>query len=80
MKKLVATLALMCAFLAGCGTPEVDGYREGTERFKVAISEGLNVVYVDTETGVMYFYHKNGYSGGLSVMLDADGNPLIWEG
>lgn len=79
MKKAMVVLALACIVLTGC-TPQADGYQEGTDRFKVAISEGDNRVYVDTETGVMYFYHKNGYGGGMSVMLDADGNPLIWEG
>lgn len=28
----------------------------------------------------MYFYRKKGYSGDLTVMVDADGKPLIWEG
>lgn len=34
-------------------------------------------VLVDRETGVNYLYCNSGYSGGLTVLLDADGKPLI---
>lgn len=78
MKKLAIVFAILCVFMAGC-TPQADGYQSGTDRFKIAIYEENNTVYVDTETGVMYFFHKSGYGGGMSVMVDADGNPLIWE-
>ena len=50
------------------------------ERFKVIYKQGaLNVIeiWVDTETGVNYLYHKDGYSGGLTPLLDRDGKPLI---
>ena len=30
-------------------------------------------IWVDTETGVNYFYHFSGYSGGLTPLLDSDG-------
>jgi len=32
---------------------------------------------VDTKTGVNYFYHISGYSGGLTPLLDRDGKPII---
>lgn len=28
----------------------------------------------------MYLFVKNGYAGGLTVMLDENGEPLLWEG
>ena len=34
---------------------------------------------VDKETGVMYLYCKAANSGGLSVMVDDSGRPLIYE-
>ena len=34
-------------------------------------------VLVDTQTGVNYFYHASGYSGGLTVLLDREGKPVI---
>ena len=32
-------------------------------------------VWVDTETGVNYLYHR-GNAGGLTVLLDKDGKPV----
>lgn len=32
---------------------------------------------VDKETGVNYIFHKDGYSGGLTPLLDKDGKPVI---
>ena len=34
-------------------------------------------VLVDKETGVNYLYVASGYSGGLTVMLDAMGKPIV---
>lgn len=34
-------------------------------------------IWVDTETGVNYFYHFSGYSGGLTPLLDRDGKPIV---
>lgn len=34
-------------------------------------------ILVDTETGVNYFYHVTGYAGGLCVLLDKEGKPVI---
>lgn len=35
------------------------------------------IVYVDRLTGVNYLFCENGYSGGLSPLLDKDGKPVI---
>ena len=34
-------------------------------------------VLVDKQTGVNYLYAVSGYSGGLTVMIDAHGNPIV---
>lgn len=34
-------------------------------------------IWVDKETGVNYLYHKEGYSGGLTPLLDREGKPVI---
>ena len=50
------------------------------ERFIKTYSQGtLNVteIWVDKETGVNYMYHAAGYSGGLTPLLDRQGNPAI---
>ena len=35
-------------------------------------------VYVDTDTNVMYAVRSS--AGGICVMVDADGKPLLWRG
>ena len=34
-------------------------------------------VIVDTETGVQYLFIQSGYAGGLTVLVDKDGKPLL---
>ena len=38
---------------------------------------GATQIWVDKVTGVNYLYHNSGYSGGLTVLVDRDGKPLI---
>ena len=38
-----------------------------------------NEVLVDTQTGVQYLYHCAGQSGGLTVLGDAEGKPLLYR-
>lgn len=50
------------------------------DRFEKVYSQGTitaTEIWVDKETGVNYMYHRDGYAGGLTVMLDRDGKPVI---
>ena len=38
---------------------------------------GATEILVDKETGVNYLFHASGYSGGLTVLVDKDGKPII---
>ncbi len=38
---------------------------------------GAMQIWVDRETGVNYIYHSGGYGGGLTVLLDREGKPVI---
>ena len=38
-----------------------------------------NEVLVDTQTGVQYLYHAAGNSGGLTLLVDAEGKPLLYR-
>ena len=35
------------------------------------------IIYVDKETGVNYLFIANGFGGGLTPLLDAEGKPII---
>ena len=50
------------------------------ERFEKVYSQGqINVteIWVDKETGVNYVFHASGYAGGMTLLLDRDGKPVI---
>lgn len=34
-------------------------------------------IWVDTRTGVNYLFHSSGYAGGLTVLLDREGRPVV---
>ena len=51
-----------------------------SERFEKVYSQGsltVTEIWVDKETGVNYIFHASGYSGGMTVLLDKDGKPVI---
>ena len=49
------------------------------QRFQRVIKDNYSalIVYVDTETNVMYLISNY---GGACVMVDAEGKPLLWDG
>ena len=50
------------------------------ERFEQVYSQGRissMEIWVDKETGVNYVFHQSGYGGGMTVLLDKDGKPVI---
>ena len=50
------------------------------DRFEMVYHQGVvstMEVWVDTETGVNYLYRRDGNSGGMTVLLDKDGKPVI---
>jgi hypothetical protein len=54
------------------------------ERFEVIHQESKGVlqkvsILRDKQTGVQYIFVRSGNSGGLSPLLDKNGNPLIEE-
>ncbi len=49
------------------------------KRFEKIYTQGMGTmeIWVDRQTGVHYLYHQSGYSGGLTVLLDKEGKPVI---
>ena len=50
------------------------------QRFVRTLSQGVfgtTEIWVDTQTGVNYLFHQSGYAGGLTVLLDREGKPVI---
>ena len=54
--------------------------KKSNKRFVVVEKEGAlesRSVLVDRETGVNYLWTASGYAGGLTVLLDAEGKPIV---
>ena len=50
------------------------------ERFQKVYSQGVLTIFevwVDNETGINYLWHHNGSAGGLTVLLDENGKPVV---
>ena len=49
------------------------------KRFVKIYSQGVGSmeIWVDKETGVNYLFRASGYAGGLTVLLDKDGKPVV---
>ncbi len=50
------------------------------ERFEKIYSQGTlsgMEIWVDKNTGVHYIFGFNGYAGGMTALLDENGNPVI---
>ena len=51
-----------------------------SDKFYKVYSQGkLNgiEIWVDKETGVNYVFAYSGYAGGLTVIVDAEGKPIV---
>lgn len=49
------------------------------KRFERVYTQGMGSieVWVDKETGVNYLYRQSGYAGGMTVLLDKAGKPVV---
>lgn len=50
------------------------------ERFKKIYQQGkvdIMEIWLDTETGVQYVFHRNGNAAGFTPLLDKDGKPVV---
>ena len=81
MKRIIVLIALL--LLVGCARVEtVEPTKTGkTSRFITVETTSSWKVVVDKETGVMYAVSWGGYNTGtFTLLVDADGKPLIYEG
>lgn len=88
MKKKIfcLLLILIMPILIFCGCSNTIANEIGTEYItgdvclvKVAESDCF-CIFVHKETRVMYLANTEAYRYGLTVMLNTDGTPMLWEG
>lgn len=79
MKKIIAFIIasfMIISAFAGC---ELNDTELLHSRFKIVeqnFGTDVDVLYVDTKTGVMYWHRSD---QGLTPLLDSDGKPLIYK-
>lgn len=83
MRKLIAFILAVALVMSLVACASVEGTQacEPEERFTVVHGGGYApAVYVDTETGVQYLVIRSAYGAGMTMLVNADGTPMIWEG
>ena len=81
--KVIATLALTSLLLTGCGKTmkkSIDKSADETAPFVIVeVCDSYNIVY-HKDTKVMYTFSRSPYNfGDFTVMLNADGTPMLYE-
>ena len=78
-KKLITAIITVALLIAGCS--DTANVSAGQKNTMVLVESGQEyLIYADNDTGVMYLYITISTGGGLTVMLNADGTPKIWQG
>ena len=66
--------------IVNCQLSIVNSAKPLNSNFTISLLKPITtkrIIYVDKETGVNYLYFQNGFSGGLTPLLDAEGKPLV---
>ncbi len=84
MKRLLILVLVVVFALSFVGCEKAQGEDNGSEMVllsheKVGVNGGYYQIFYHKETKVMYLFHKDGYGGGLTVMVDENGKPLLYE-
>lgn len=83
---IVCITCVLCSVRFFTSQEVAEAYSEAqeaiaSERFFWADgNNGVADIIVDRETGVCYLWKDAPYKGGLTVLVDSAGNPVIWEG
>lgn len=81
--KLMLVLLICVLFLAGCS--KVSKYKEDSSEDEsmfvlIETTYAWSVVY-HKDTKVMYAVSSGSYNGGtFTLLVDAQGKPMLWEG
>ena len=81
--KRALLIALIVLMLTGCSQTSVEAETDlnTKSRFGVLEETYMWLIVTDRDTGVMYAVSKGMYNmGSFSVLVDADGTPLIYDG
>ena len=69
---IIILIVVLTVSISGCNKTEASNHR-----MRMLDGKLMYGIYVDDLTGVQYLLSN---CGGVCVMVDAEGKPLIWEG
>ena len=78
MKRIVAIILVVmmsCSIFAGCGNSRfviIDSNVESEDRI-------ITALYADKQTNVVYWFTKSGYGQTMTVLLNSDGTPVLYD-
>ena len=74
--KLITAILTACILISGCSnTTSVAQKESNAGRFRCEY--GQVYLITDTKTGVQYLVWDEYYKGGVCVLVDRDGKPLL---
>ncbi len=77
-KKLIILLASL--MLVGCSNEKTVNQSEPSTYFVKVSKETYGSIVYDSRTGIEYWRSEGYYNNGtLTVLLDTDGNPLVYK-
>lgn len=87
---IILAIIPVVMILTGCAAPDDNTHittLEQSNRFVTVETYGMNFknvppyrIIVDTYTKVSYIYIGDSTGNAITVLVDADGKPLLWEG
>ena len=83
MKKVIVLILMLAFALSLVACDKASAEEGGTKARFVIVEEDVvgpwanGLITVDTETGVMYVLASSYNAGMFSVLLDADGTPML---
>ena len=80
--KIIALIMVICLLFTGCGSVKVQKEQEDKSSMFILVEQHdiWSVVY-HKDTKVMYAVSTGYYnSGDFTLLVDENGNPMMWEG
>ena len=81
--KIIALIMIICLLFAGCGSVKVQEEQEEDKSSMFILVERHDIwsVVYHKDTKVMYTVSTGNYNNGIfTLLVDENGNPMLWEG
>jgi hypothetical protein len=70
---------MSCFIFAGCGGTKEDSRFVIIDSNVESEDRLLSALYADKQTNVVYWFTKSGYGQTMTVLLNSDGTPVLYD-